>query len=363
MSKSPVWSLDPHTIAKHALLKRYLDRWFPILGKYNPRINYIDGFAGPGQYAGGEKGSPIIAIESAMEHVKRGTLSTSVTVNFIFVESDDNRAAHLNEQLKLLSPPRQFQIAVLGGKFSEEISTALGKLETENKNPAPTFAFIDPFGFSGIPMSLMSKILQFQKCEVFINIMAEHINRFLQHPDDAVTSHFPETFGTKEVLEIPNRTGDRLTNILTLYRDQLSKYAKYVRRFDMRGHKDQKTYSLFFASNSAKGFEKMKEAMWAVDKHSGNQFSDADQNPVSLFATQGFEPLWDDLKMEFGGRTVPMSVLEKFVIEKTDYLPKHARDILKRREENNEIIVQELPGCKRHGKSFKIDKVQITFPS
>ncbi len=31
----------PHTAAKHLLLKRYLDRWFPILGKYNQRINYI----------------------------------------------------------------------------------------------------------------------------------------------------------------------------------------------------------------------------------------------------------------------------------------------------------------------------------
>ena len=64
----------PHTAAKHLLLKRYLDRWFPILGKYNQRINYIDGFAGPGEYEGGEPGSPLLAIEAAKYHVERGTL-------------------------------------------------------------------------------------------------------------------------------------------------------------------------------------------------------------------------------------------------------------------------------------------------
>lgn len=243
------------------------------------------------------------------------------------------------------------------------MSTALGKHEAENKNPTPIFAFIDPFGFSGIPMSLVARILQFPRCEVFINLMAEHINRFLQHPDDAVTSHFPATFGTNEVLEIPKRDGDRHTNILNLYRDQLRRYAEYVGRFNMRGRKDQKTYSLFFAANSPKGFEKMKEAMWAVDKHSGSLFSDDDPNPVSLFATQGFKPLWDELKNVFAGRTVPMLELERFVIEKTDYLPKHARDVLKRLEENNVIVVQPLPGCKRRAKSFPNDKVKITFPS
>jgi three-Cys-motif partner protein len=90
MSNSPVWAIEPHTIAKHEILKLYLDRWFPILGKYNSKITYIDGFAGPGLYAGGEKGSPIIAIESAMKHIKNMTISPSVKLNFYFVERDKN---------------------------------------------------------------------------------------------------------------------------------------------------------------------------------------------------------------------------------------------------------------------------------
>ena len=38
----------------------------PILSRGSfPEILYIDGFAGPGEYEGGEPGSPIIALETA----------------------------------------------------------------------------------------------------------------------------------------------------------------------------------------------------------------------------------------------------------------------------------------------------------
>ena len=106
----------------------------------------------------------------------------------------------------------------------------------------------------------MARILANPKCEVFVNIMIEFINRFLEHPNDKVLAHFPTTFGTNEVLDIPKQGGDRAKAILSLYRRQLKSKAKFVGRFDMHGRKDQKTYSLFFASNSPKGFEKMKEA-------------------------------------------------------------------------------------------------------
>lgn len=361
MTDFVLWPLDPHTGAKHAILKLYLDRWFPILGKYHPRINYIDGFAGPGQYQGGEKGSPVLAIESALEHVARGTLGSSVAINFIFVESDKDHAAHLRRVIGGISTPPQFKISIIEGEFRDRLASILDRLEADKKSLAPTFAFVDPFGFSGIPMSLMARILKFQRCEVFVNIMVDFINRFLEHPNDAVTAHFPETFGTSTVLDIPKGSGNRLDQILNLYRAQLNQHGDFVGRFDMHGRKDRKAYSLFFATNASKGFEKMKEAMWAVDKYTGSKFSDADPNPVCLFESWGYEPLWDELRVQYTGKTVPMSDLEKFVIEKTDFLPTHARKILAQYEELGQITVEALPNCKRRGKTFPSDKVQIVF--
>ncbi|GAI63170.1 unnamed protein product, partial [marine sediment metagenome] len=38
------WPLEPHTKAKHEILKRYLYAWFPILASSHRRILYVDGF-------------------------------------------------------------------------------------------------------------------------------------------------------------------------------------------------------------------------------------------------------------------------------------------------------------------------------
>src|SRR5260370_42587074 len=64
--KTTIWELEAHTRAKHELLRRYLQAWMPILAQGGfPNILYIDGFAGPGRYAGGGAGTPTFALNSA----------------------------------------------------------------------------------------------------------------------------------------------------------------------------------------------------------------------------------------------------------------------------------------------------------
>jgi three-Cys-motif partner protein len=60
-----VWDLDPHTRGKHLVLRNYLNAWFPILSSLRQRVLFIDGFAGPGHYKGGEEGSPLIATRAS----------------------------------------------------------------------------------------------------------------------------------------------------------------------------------------------------------------------------------------------------------------------------------------------------------
>jgi hypothetical protein len=49
-----VWPAEPHTIAKIAMLRKYLFQWFSILGTSaffrGKDLWYIGGFAGPGEY-------------------------------------------------------------------------------------------------------------------------------------------------------------------------------------------------------------------------------------------------------------------------------------------------------------------------
>ena len=141
--KETIWPLEPHTAAKHKILESYLKAWFPIIGSYNSIINYIDGFAGPGIYSDGEPGSPIIALKVANDH----TANLTSKINFLFIEEIEDRAKNLDEEIQKLELKANLNPSVVHGKFHEVIDNALKQLETEGKIIAPTFVFIDPFGF------------------------------------------------------------------------------------------------------------------------------------------------------------------------------------------------------------------------
>jgi len=335
-----IWDLQPHTAAKHQILRRYLDAWFPILAKYNSRIVYVDGFSGPGRYSGGEPGSPIIALESARTH--RANLAGELV--FLFVEERQDRIDNLNREISGIQLPAHFKVDVECGTFAENLTAKLNKLDADGHQIAPTFALIDPFGFSGIPYNLISRLLSKNKCEALITFVVDAINRWLTHPDPQIRSHITETFGTDAAIAIAEGTGDRPTQLKNLYQQQLGKVAQFVRYFEMRDSNDRVVYYLFFASNSSRGHLKMKEAMWKVDPLGGFTFSDSTNPDQSvLFSNPSLAPLVSDLQSKFHGAIqIPTEQVETFVQDKTPYLRKHMGEALTQLESTDRLKVAEL---------------------
>ena len=68
-----------------------------------------------------------------------------------------------------------------------------------------------------------------------------------------------------------------------------------------------------------------------------------------------------DYSVLIGAERVPMSQVEQFVIEQTDFLPQHARSVLKDMEDGGRISVEPVVGYKRRKGTFKSDKVNIAF--
>jgi three-Cys-motif partner protein len=130
--KDTLWPIEPHTAAKHQILRKYLDAWLPILGTYNKKVVYIDGFSGPGQYQGGEPGSPIIALEAASTH--QAKLARELV--FIFIEERLDRVDHLKSRIATLRLSSQFKIHVEQGTFAEKLTDLLNDLDAERgKSP------------------------------------------------------------------------------------------------------------------------------------------------------------------------------------------------------------------------------------
>jgi hypothetical protein len=142
--------------------------------------------------------------------------------------------------------------------------------------------------------------------------MYEEVNRFLsveKHADD-----YDELFGTAEWRSVHglSRAAQRRKAIHDIYLKQLKTTAKYVHSFEMLNKGNSTDYFLFFATNSLKGLEKMKEAMWKVDDTGSFQFSDHSdaRGLMSLFSAQpNLAPLRDAILKNFRGKEIAIEGL------------------------------------------------------
>ena len=167
--RTTIWPLEPHTRAKHAILKRYLQAWTPVLSLGGfPQIVYVDGFAGPGRYSKGEDGSPVIALQVALEQ----HLPSDTRILFLFVEQDEKRAAVLEEIVSSIEKPERFSVSVAAGKtFEYAVTDLLNSHKAKGQKLPPTFAFIDPFGWKGVKFSIVEEILSYASCEVLVTFI------------------------------------------------------------------------------------------------------------------------------------------------------------------------------------------------
>jgi len=315
--KQTIWTLDPHTRAKHLILQRYLHAWIPIVALGRGRAVFIDGFAGPGVYAGGEEGSPIIAMRAFIDHAHRQKIGSDV--HFLFFEADKARAESLGKQVDALRPalPNGSTATVLHGEYAPLLTQVLDDLQGVGKQLAPSLVFIDPFGVSGLPMTLVRRVLATRSCEVLVNFMTGFAHRFIGSPE--FERHLDETLGTTEWRDGRNLTGhDRIDFLRRLYIQELMGEipgrARYVRGFSMLNSSNRPIYDLVFATNHPTGIDKMKDALWRVDANGGERFSDAtDPGQSTLFdlVNTHDDGLIALLRESFRGSSVPWSTVEE----------------------------------------------------
>lgn len=178
------WEYSEHAKVKHLLLTKYLPTWITILGSFSGRICYFDGFAGRGEYTDGSPGSPILALD-AMEEVRNNTSVKNFEYNCFFIENNKDNYGNLNEVVNRLKSnyPSVNHIECIYSDFDTKINEILDYLEEKNKMLAPSFFFIDPFGFTGVNFNTIKRILSQPKTEIFFNFMVRDVNRFLSLPN------------------------------------------------------------------------------------------------------------------------------------------------------------------------------------
>jgi three-Cys-motif partner protein len=322
-----VWEIEPHTVAKHKLLEKYLQAWYPILGSWNTGLNYVDGFAGPGEYVGGEDGSPVLALRTATDH----KWPPKCGLQFFFIESDLPRADHLEALLGTRFPslPPGWTYHVARNTFDDEVSGQLATIAARGGKLSPTFVFIDPFGFSQFPMSTLRAILANGHCEVFTTFMSSFVSRFVG--EESLSGTLDALFGSDCWRQAREKTGDERTDVLVkLYEEQLKKIPAivYARSFEIRDQNDRPLYHMVFGTTELRGLEVMKESMYDLDHRGLYRFSDLIGFGQKSILGYSNEPEWMDAAAKqmwrtFGAKPrppVPLIALRNWTIQSTPYI-------------------------------------------
>lgn len=364
LNPKTVWRREPHTEAKHAILGTYLKGWFPVMGKNSPRMLYVDGFAGPGEYSEGEPGSPLIALGVAASHSLLDKMLKGELV-FIFIEKDPDRFSNMKDRVAAGSWPKNFRIYPIQGAFAEVFHEVLPKLEEKGHQLAPAFVFVDPFGPEGFPMVLLSRLLQHPRCELLVNVDYNGLNRWYLS-DASKHGACDALFSTDEwrrYLSLPTKERERA--LMELYQKQLKSASAHTLSFRMVNRHNQTEYYLIFVSKHPLGLRIMKDAMWKVDPSGNFTFSDMSNPYQPRLLDKALDEMLtgevaEELLRAFKGQRVGKASLEEWADFHPQCRQTHLRRALAQLEDTGEIVVHDPEKRRRH--TFP-QRVEVTFLS
>lgn len=356
------WVMAGHTRAKHQILNKYLSAWFPIISKHRGRVLYIDGFAGRGRYDDGSEGSPQIAMRTLIDHPILAQRANCEFL-FMFIENNRSNAAALEAELHMLEDsgvvPPNVKWGVISSSFDTQMQQLSDRLREQGRNRAPTFAFIDPFGYTKFPMDLLVELAQSPSTELFINFMVGFVQRFIEREgqEDAIEKLYG--MEVAQVLEGVVGEDKRIEQLVEVYMHTLREKTglKFLQRFYMLNNTGNVSYAMIHATDHPLGLKKMKGAMWDADPSGTYRFSDRmDGKDVLFVADPDLTPLKARIRAEFRGRQgVGAAEVRDWTELNTPYREKHATAVLKAFEETGVIQVYREKKIQQFGPAVTFD--------
>ena len=330
-----VWARDPHTAAKHDLLRKYLSAWLPILFTTHPRVTYADGFAGPGVYNRDEPGSPVIALEVIAKHQDLLAAHPDHTLDVVFIEENRRRHDRLEQELarardRLGRPPPNVHVhPPVCGDCTDQLPrllTALGAWGT------PMFAVLDSFGGPDVPFDVVRSIAANPSGEVLATFGPTFLTRHGENPQHADAGD--RAFGSRQWRGVFHEPSERKwAYLVEAYRASLHRAGfAYVLGFEMVDERGSQLW-LMFGTSSPKGVEKMKDAMWAVDPANGIRYRDPrDPNQMTLEIQQNPDtaPLSRMLRDVLATGSRSLDQLREYALLETVYRPQQVRGVVRR---------------------------------
>lgn len=251
------------TLIKHLILARYLTRFAHIIGFHWSTITYIDCFSGPWNARSSELRDSSFAI--ALDELRKAKEShrlkgKDIKLRCFFLEKEPDAYARLKD---FASQVQDAEVETRNAELESSIDAILSFVKQGGLSAFPFF-FIDPTGWTGFSMAVISPLLKLQPGEVLINFMTSYIKRFIDSPQQQTEASFVKLFGSSSFKS-------RITGKTEHSREDavVDEYCRSVRRTGdfkyvspaivLHPILDRTHFHLIYASRHEKGIEVFKD--------------------------------------------------------------------------------------------------------
>jgi three-Cys-motif partner protein len=252
---------------KHELIVNYLKGFVRILGGSTRGIvYYVDGFAGPGIYDDGSKGSPVRAADYAQTLVGK-----HYQLYCINVEANRQRFDNLKKNTVPYGP----LVTNHHGTFASHVDEIL-----EQVGDRPTILFIDPFGLKGIEWEHLCPILgRPHTTEILLRISHKDIGRLAGFADSETRGAARKRRVLTDLFGFGDSGrweqvwhSDGTDGLVKLYLDRLwhamsgKRGGPYVCAYPIKTIEGRLKYHLVFATRHPKGAVLMSDTIYGRER-------------------------------------------------------------------------------------------------
>jgi three-Cys-motif partner protein len=307
---------DERSLAKTKIVANYFGAWARIVLPQAKRhgldsIAFMDLFSGPGRYQDGKASTPLwilgraVADPNLYEHLE-----------LHFNDKDRHNSTRLEQEIAAFDgiDRLKFRPTVSNAEISTDLLPILKRAEI-----VPTLFFIDPWGYKGLSLDLLSSAIRGWGCDCIFFFNFNRINPAIDN--EKVDELIDDLFGRERAQLLRQKLVGmsgyaREMMILNEMAEAIySIGGKFVVpfRFSVRGSSRASHY-LIFISKHFRGFHVMKDVMAGVGASSEDDSIRFEFNPApsqlqlglidDFFAAQRIQELENMLLEHFRGRNM-----------------------------------------------------------
>ena len=329
------------SLIKSRIVSKYFAAWANVVlstQKKHPehaqKMAYVDLFAGPGRYKDESKSTPILVLETILNNPE---LSDRMIT--LFNDKDTDNVESLKSAVNKL--PDIWKLRYKPVFYNEKVGQEIADMFNQTKI-VPTFFFVDPWGYKGLSLDLVSSIIKDWGCDCVFFFNYNRVNMGINN--EAVEQHMKSLFGVEYLQKVQDecknkKPQEREMIILQYLCEALKRYgSRFVLPFRFRNENGTRTsHHLIFLSKSFRGYEIMKDIMYRESSEQKTGVASFEYNPMNAKYKQDsildmlstpIDKLENMLKQQYSGQTIGFIDLYQTHSVDRPYIKKNYKDVL-----------------------------------